>query len=157
MEIDVDFSQARYWNEEMPERMRWLRENEPVFWSEATQAFIISRFEDVVHVSKNHKVFCSGEGVIPGSWTVIDNEGNGMVWMTNADWGDGNYTNGSGLAAATNSDTFGTAEYDTELVTHAFTVPGGATLGSTSEGTTTFRYGRSEKSPYFAWSYARSR
>jgi cytochrome P450 family 142 subfamily A polypeptide 1 len=70
MEIDVDFSQARHWNEEMPERMRWLRQNEPVFWSEATQAFIISRFEDVVHVSKNHKIFCSGEGVIPGTHKV---------------------------------------------------------------------------------------
>jgi cytochrome P450 family 142 subfamily A polypeptide 1 len=70
MQADIDFSQGRYWNEEMPERMRWLRENEPVFWSEATQAFIISRFEDVVHVSKNNDIFCSGEGVIPGSHKV---------------------------------------------------------------------------------------
>ncbi|MHA7838712.1 MAG: hypothetical protein ACX98W_14745, partial [bacterium] len=66
MEIDVDFAQARYWNEEMPERMRWLRANEPVFWSEATGSFIISRFEDVVHVSKHNEIFCSGQGVIPG-------------------------------------------------------------------------------------------
>jgi cytochrome P450 family 142 subfamily A polypeptide 1 len=66
MEIDVDFSQARYWNAEMPERMRWLRANEPVFWSEATQAFILSRFEDVAYVSKNSDLFCSGQGVIPG-------------------------------------------------------------------------------------------
>ena len=70
MQADIDFSQGRYWNEEMPERMRWLRENAPVFWSEATQAFIISRFEDVVHVSKNNDIFCSGEGVIPGSQKV---------------------------------------------------------------------------------------
>lgn len=66
MEIDVDFAQARHWNEEMPERMRWLRQNAPVFWSEATQAFIISRFDDVIHVSKHNDLFCSGQGVMPG-------------------------------------------------------------------------------------------
>ncbi len=66
MEIDVDFAQASSWNEDMPERMRWLRENEPVFWSEKTQAFILSCFPEVVHVSKNHEIFCSGQGVIPG-------------------------------------------------------------------------------------------
>jgi cytochrome P450 family 142 subfamily A polypeptide 1 len=67
MEIDVDFAQAEFWNEEMPERMRWLRENEPVFWSEKTNAFIISCYADVVHVSKNHETFCSGQGVLPGA------------------------------------------------------------------------------------------
>ena len=66
MEIDIDFAQASSWNDEMPERMRWLRENAPVYWSEKTDAFIISRYHDVVHVSKNHDVFCSGEGVLPG-------------------------------------------------------------------------------------------
>jgi len=46
----------------MHQRMRWLRTNRPVFWSEKTQAFIISRYDDVVIVSKNNDVFCSGEG-----------------------------------------------------------------------------------------------
>ena len=72
------------------------------------------------------------EGGIPGSWSVIDNAGGGVVWMTNADWGDGNYTNGSGLAAAVNSDTAGTAEFDTELVTHSFVVPSGSALELTA-------------------------
>jgi MYXO-CTERM domain-containing protein len=72
----------------------------------------------------------SFDGGLPGDWTVVDNEGLGMVWMTNADWGDDNYTNGSGLAAATNSDTFGTAEYDTELQSHTFVVPNGASLAA---------------------------
>lgn len=66
MEIDIDFSHASSWNQEMPERMRWLREHAPVFWSEKTQAFILSRYDDVVFVSKNHDTFCSGEGVLPG-------------------------------------------------------------------------------------------
>ena len=65
MEIDVDFAQASSWNHEMAERMRWLRENERIFWSEKTNAFIISRFEDVSFVSKNNDLFCSGQGVLP--------------------------------------------------------------------------------------------
>jgi len=66
MEIDVDFAHSACWNDRMTERMRWIRENEPVYWSEKTQAFIVSRYKDVVHVSKNNDVFCSGEGVLPG-------------------------------------------------------------------------------------------
>ena len=68
MEIDVDFSHARSWNEEMAERMRWIRQHEPVFWSEKTNSFIASRYADVVHVSKNSDVFCSGQGVLPGAY-----------------------------------------------------------------------------------------
>ena len=64
--IDIDFSQADAWNAETPERMRWLRQNAPVYWSEATEAFILSRYEDVVHASKHNEIFCSGEGVLPG-------------------------------------------------------------------------------------------
>ena len=66
MDIDVDFAHAGSWNADMPERTRWMRENAPVFWSEKTGAYIITRFEDVVHVSKNNELFCSGEGVLPG-------------------------------------------------------------------------------------------
>ncbi|HZW08499.1 MAG TPA: choice-of-anchor J domain-containing protein [Phycisphaerales bacterium] len=72
------------------------------------------------------------EGGIPGSWTVVDNAGGGVVWMTNSDWGQGNYTNGSGLAAHVDSDNAGAVEFDTELVTPAFTVPGGAHLQLTA-------------------------
>jgi cytochrome P450 family 142 subfamily A polypeptide 1 len=63
---DVDFAKAESFDEQMPERTRWLRENDPVFWSEKTGCFIITRFADVVHVSKNSDIFCSGEGVLPG-------------------------------------------------------------------------------------------
>jgi cytochrome P450 family 142 subfamily A polypeptide 1 len=70
MEIDVDFAHADSWDEQMPERMRWMRENEPVFWSEQTGAFIISRYADVEHVSKHSDIFCSGEGVLPGATPV---------------------------------------------------------------------------------------
>jgi len=64
--IDTDYGNAAAWTAEMPERTRWLRENAPVFWSEKTEAYIVTRFEDVVHASKHNDVFCSGEGVLPG-------------------------------------------------------------------------------------------
>ena len=64
--IDIDFGHASAWNADMPERTRWLRENASVFWSEKTGAYIVTRFEDVVHVSKHNETFCSGEGVLPG-------------------------------------------------------------------------------------------
>ncbi len=66
MDIDVDFGHAESWNQDMAERMQWLRVNEPVFWSEKTQAFIISLYEDVAYISKNNDLFCSGQGVLPG-------------------------------------------------------------------------------------------
>jgi cholest-4-en-3-one 26-monooxygenase len=64
--IDVDFGHAGAWTGDMPKRTEWLRDNAPVYWSEKTEAYIITRFEDVVNVSKHNDVFCSGEGVLPG-------------------------------------------------------------------------------------------
>ena len=54
-------------------------------------------------------------GVPPADWAVVDNAGSGLVWMTNADYGDGNYTGGEGLAADVNSDIVWFTPYDTEL------------------------------------------
>ena len=49
----------------MAERTLWLRENEPVFWSEETNAFILTCYREVMSVSKDSKLFCSSEGVLP--------------------------------------------------------------------------------------------
>jgi len=64
--IDIDFSLASTWNADMPERTRWLRANAPVYWSEKTQAYILTRYEHVAYASKHNELFCSGEGVLPG-------------------------------------------------------------------------------------------
>ena len=42
----------------------WLREQSPVHWDAKNGAWIVSRYEDVVYVSKNPKLFCSGQGVM---------------------------------------------------------------------------------------------
>jgi len=74
-------------------------------------------------------------GVPPAGWTVVDNEGTGVVWTTIAGSGEaGNFTNGSGEAACVSSDIFGPAEFDTELRTPVldFTNVTGVTLSFTA-------------------------
>jgi cytochrome P450 family 142 subfamily A polypeptide 1 len=46
---------------------RWLRENAPVYWDDASRLWVCSRYDDVVHVSKAPEVFCAGQGVLPES------------------------------------------------------------------------------------------
>ena len=67
MDPNVDYVAAASWDHTMHERMKWLRENEPVYWSEKSQLWVISKFEDVAYVSKNNGLFCSGFGVRPGN------------------------------------------------------------------------------------------
>lgn len=68
VDIDVAFLDSKSWEEgPMRERMRWLRQNDPVHWSEKDGLWLVSRYEDVVEVSKDQGVFTSGEGVRPGN------------------------------------------------------------------------------------------
>ncbi len=67
MDVNVDYLAAETWDGTMHERMKWLRENDPVYWSEKNQLWVISKFDDVSYISKNHRSFCSGNGVRPGN------------------------------------------------------------------------------------------
>ena len=67
MDVNVDYMSSEAWDEKMPERTRWLRENEPVYWAERSGLWVISKFEHVSYVSKHNEIFCSGEGVLPGN------------------------------------------------------------------------------------------
>jgi cytochrome P450 len=67
IDVNVDFLDAQVWDEAMRDRMRWLRENDPVHWSERSRLWVLTKFEDVSYVSKNPQIFCSGGGVRPGS------------------------------------------------------------------------------------------
>ncbi|MFQ5352038.1 MAG: cytochrome P450 [Candidatus Binatia bacterium] len=44
---------------------KWLRNNAPVFWDENNSTWVISKYEDVVEVSTNPKVFHSSRGILP--------------------------------------------------------------------------------------------
>ena len=67
LDEDIDFLDAASWDDcdNVREQMRWLRENEPVHWSPKTNAWIITKFDDVVHISKQSKTFCSSGGTRP--------------------------------------------------------------------------------------------
>jgi cytochrome P450 family 142 subfamily A polypeptide 1 len=65
-DIDIDWAASESWTEDMLDRMKWLRRHEPVYWSEKSQLWILSRYDDVSFVSKNPTIFCSGEGILPG-------------------------------------------------------------------------------------------
>lgn len=64
---DVNYGKSDFWtwDAKMYDHLKWLRENDPVHWSEKTGAYILSKFEDVTFASKNNDIFCSGEGVLP--------------------------------------------------------------------------------------------
>ncbi len=72
MDVDVAFLHSASWEPAaMHERMKWLRENDPVHWSERDGLWLVSSFEDVSYCSKHQELFTSAEGVRPGNGTKI--------------------------------------------------------------------------------------
>jgi cytochrome P450 family 142 subfamily A polypeptide 1 len=68
MNVDVDYLDSNTWVEQdMRERFRWLRENDPVYWSEQTEHWVITKYADVAYCSKTQEIFTSAEGVLPGN------------------------------------------------------------------------------------------
>jgi cytochrome P450 family 142 subfamily A polypeptide 1 len=63
--MDVDFASAEAWDDRMHERARWLRDRDPVHWSDKSQLWVVSRFEEVAWVSKHQELFTSAFGVRP--------------------------------------------------------------------------------------------
>jgi len=55
----------------MKDRLRWLQDNEPVYWSEADGLWVITRFADISYVSKHQELFTSAEGVRPALGTKL--------------------------------------------------------------------------------------
>ena len=67
MHVDIDYMDSANWDEEMPARMAWLRENAPVYWAEKSNLWVISKYDDVLEVSKDQTRFTSEHGVRPGN------------------------------------------------------------------------------------------
>ena len=65
MNPDISYLAAPNWDSSMKGRLRWLQDNEPVYWSEKDQLWIVTRFEDITYVSKNQPIFTSDQGVRP--------------------------------------------------------------------------------------------
>jgi len=65
-DVDISYTDSSNWVEaDMLERFRWLRDNDPVYWSEKDQLWVITRHDDVEHVSKHQEIFTSAMGVRP--------------------------------------------------------------------------------------------
>ncbi|MFN8628594.1 MAG: cytochrome P450 [Candidatus Binatia bacterium] len=45
----------------------WLRQHEPVCWDARHGVWLVTKYADVAYVSKNHEIFCSGQGIRPNS------------------------------------------------------------------------------------------
>lgn len=45
----------------------WMREEAPVYWDDATGIWGITRYDDIMAVSRDAKTFCSGQGSRPDS------------------------------------------------------------------------------------------
>ena len=67
MEIDVAYLGSENWDAQMTERLRWLRENDPVRWSEQDDLWLVTKYEDVAYVSKHQELFTSALGVRPSN------------------------------------------------------------------------------------------
>ena len=63
---DVDLVDIRTHGLDSEPLYHWLREEAPVFWDARNQLWAVSRYDDVVHVSRETEVFCSRFGVVPG-------------------------------------------------------------------------------------------
>ena len=71
MDLDIAYTDSRNWDTEMPARFKWLRENEPVYWSEKDDLWVISSYEHVSNASKRQDLFTSAKGVRPGNPVMI--------------------------------------------------------------------------------------
>lgn len=67
LQVQTEFLASSSWDAEMAEKLRWLRQHEPVHWSEKDQLWVVTRFEDVVHVSKDQTTFTSAHGTRPNN------------------------------------------------------------------------------------------
>jgi len=67
IDVDVAYLDPASWDADMPARMKWLRENDPVHWSEPDGCWIVSKYEDVAYASKHQDLFSSEHGVRLGN------------------------------------------------------------------------------------------
>jgi cytochrome P450 family 142 subfamily A polypeptide 1 len=69
--MEIDILDAKTWADGVWERLRWLRENAPVYWDQKNELWVLSRYREVEYVSKHHRLFCSGEGTRPNMPTKL--------------------------------------------------------------------------------------
>jgi cytochrome P450 family 142 subfamily A polypeptide 1 len=65
MDVDVAYLASSSWDGRMHARLRWLREHDPVRWSEKDRVWLVTKYADVARISKDQELFTSALGVRP--------------------------------------------------------------------------------------------
>ncbi|MFN8104857.1 MAG: cytochrome P450 [Acidimicrobiia bacterium] len=63
-ERDIDSLDGHFYDDPW-ETYAWLRRNAPIYWDAKNELWVISRHEDVSHVSRTPELWCSKHGVRP--------------------------------------------------------------------------------------------
>ncbi|MGH9231112.1 MAG: cytochrome P450 [Acidimicrobiales bacterium] len=62
--FDIDILDPRLYDDPW-EAYRWLRRNAPIWWDERNELYVISRHEDVSHISRHQELYSAAQGVRP--------------------------------------------------------------------------------------------
>lgn len=62
--FDIDILDPRLYDDPW-DAYRWLRHNAPIWWDERNQLYVISRHEDVSHISRHQELYSAAQGVRP--------------------------------------------------------------------------------------------
>jgi cholest-4-en-3-one 26-monooxygenase len=62
--FDIDILDPRLYDDPW-EAYRWLRHNAPIWWDERNDLYVISRHEDVSHISRHQELYSAAHGVRP--------------------------------------------------------------------------------------------
>lgn len=69
--MDIDILDPHMWARGPWKELAWLRNNDPIHWDEKNQIYAISKYADLVYISKNPQIFCSGMGTRPNMPTKL--------------------------------------------------------------------------------------
>jgi cytochrome P450 family 142 subfamily A polypeptide 1 len=64
--FDVDYLSAAAWDESAHDRMRRLRKGAPIYWASQNELWDVSKYHDIVEISRDPELFCSSQGIRPG-------------------------------------------------------------------------------------------
>jgi cytochrome P450 family 142 subfamily A polypeptide 1 len=62
--FDLDILDPRFYDDPW-EGYRWLRRNAPLWWDDRNQLYVVSRHEDVSHISRHAELYSAAQGVRP--------------------------------------------------------------------------------------------
>ena len=62
--FDIDILDPRLYDDPW-EAYRWLRNNAPIWWDGRNQLYVVSRHEDVSHISRHQELYSAAQGVRP--------------------------------------------------------------------------------------------